>query len=62
MKSKGIYQKEEGALLKKNDKKTAKSGAPKACALNILKRLQKASDRNGVVSKLTWFQSQLKQS
>jgi hypothetical protein len=43
MKSKGIYQKEEGALLKKNDKKTAKSGAPKACALNILKRLQKSS-------------------
>jgi hypothetical protein len=39
MKSKGIYQKEEGALLKKNDKKTAKSGAPKACALNTLKRL-----------------------
>ena len=43
MKSKGIYQKKEGALLKKNDKKTAKSGASKAFALNTLKRLQKPS-------------------
>jgi hypothetical protein len=33
---KGLYEKEWGARLKKAEKKTTKSGASEACALNIL--------------------------